>query len=125
MLEVTVYDVGQAASSMLQLGEHAYAVIDCGVDPVTGRNPVADAVKKAIATDTKAVVAFVMLTHLDFDHISGIAALLQDVDIRSRIKRLFCNAQEFRGLVEVAKAHAKPGSGVTIKKHIRASLESL
>jgi Metallo-beta-lactamase superfamily len=105
MLRVKVFDVGQASSVLLDFGRGRLGVIDAGVD-ASGRNPLAAAIRQRFAEDPVCTVVFVLLTHLDWDHISG-AAGLGDPAIRPRVRRLYCNGLGFRTLFEVVERFAQ------------------
>jgi glyoxylase-like metal-dependent hydrolase (beta-lactamase superfamily II) len=72
MLRVTVFNVGQASSALIDFGRNRLGVIDAGVD-ASGRNPLVGALRQRLTEDPTCRLLFVLLTHLDWDHISGIA----------------------------------------------------
>lgn len=124
-MRVTTFDVGQASAAIVQFNETNVGVLDCGVDPQTGRNPVVDALATLISAEPNVTICFVLLTHLDFDHISGVADLLEHRLIQRRIRRLWCGGTEFRGLVQVAKRDFRLARGATAHTVSSASAKSI
>src|SRR5258708_7461722 len=106
MLRLTVFNVGQASSALLDFGKGRLGIIDCGVG-LTGANPLVERVKSVIAGNANAEISFVILSHLDWDHINGIGDLIREEKIRKRIRRLCCNGSDFRLLLEIVRAGVK------------------
>ncbi len=99
MLQLTVFDVGQASSVLVDLGDGCLGVIDCGVG-APNRNPMSEEIARRFERDPTSYLSFVLFTHLDWDHINGFAGLMAPI-IKERIHRLYCNGLEFRSLWEV------------------------
>jgi beta-lactamase superfamily II metal-dependent hydrolase len=98
-LQVTVFDVGQASSILVDFGRGCLGVIDCGVN-ISGKNPLSEELIRRLESDSTSYISFILFTHLDWDHISGFEGLIHPV-IKKRIRRLYCNGLEFRSLWEV------------------------
>jgi len=103
MLRATIFNVGQASSIMVDFGKGRLAIVDCGVG-VSGRNPLAEEIRRRLDHDPSARLAFVLFTHLDWDHINGVVELARGT--KDRIGKIYCNL-EFRCLWDVVTTFAR------------------
>lgn len=74
---VTVLDVGQGQSILLQSGGEVY-LVDCGGD---SGGMVADTVKQELLSQQIEKLDGVILTHYDSDHANGILPLMEEVEV--------------------------------------------
>ncbi|HEX4966598.1 MAG TPA: hypothetical protein VF173_37660 [Thermoanaerobaculia bacterium] len=99
-------------------------IIDCGVESAS-HNPLSKAILDIIDRNKETTIDFLMITHLDWDHISGLSDLILDNRILKRIERIYCNGAEFRTLWEVAKKTLRPGTGVATNVSSERKLTAL
>lgn len=124
MLTLTVFNVGQAASSLLQFDDDICAIFDCGSCPTTGFNPLVRRLRELIKLKPSLRIAFVALSHLDLDHISGVAEVLEDRSIAPRIGLVYCNGLEYRALMTVLRRLPR-GVGYGFNPHLTSQLRGL
>lgn len=124
MLKITVYNVGQASSILLDFGGGRFAVVDCGVNG-SPSNPLVEDLRARVAENPRAIILFVLLTHLDLDHINGLADFLAEEALARRVRRLFCNDAEFRALLELVRRTDLVGSGVSMNPSASRGLRAL
>jgi len=108
---VRVFDVGQASANLIEFGNGSVGVVDCGVS-ASGENPLYDRLKQLHSKEALDRIAFVVLTHLDFDHISGIATILEDETLVEKMDAIYCNHHPFRLLFEMLARGLNRRSGV-------------
>jgi hypothetical protein len=125
MLKLTLFDVGQASTVLMEFGQDCIGIVDFGASPFSESVRVMDYIRDLVKQNRKLKISFLLITHLDLDHISGISELFCDRDLSGRIGRLYCNQFEYRLLVEVLKRRLVPGSGVTSNNWSLRRLESL
>jgi beta-lactamase superfamily II metal-dependent hydrolase len=125
MLSLTVFDVGHASSALVAFGKRTYGIFDCGVGRRVGKNPLYVALRRAIVADPEARVAFLAVSHLDLDHISGLDDILGDPLVAGRIDRILCNHVEYRSLWEIARRALVDKPSVAKSRASMRSLKSL
>jgi beta-lactamase superfamily II metal-dependent hydrolase len=113
ILKLHVLDVGQGASAILDFGNNQYGIIDCGGSKGGNDAPIVEFFRKSIRTVPSTRIIFLLISHLDLDHVRAIGALMADPDIEKRVERLYCNTLEYRALLDAIKDRTlKPKSGV-------------
>ncbi len=91
MIRITVFDVGQALSVLLDFGLDRYALIDCGNDDLNGDHPALTQLE-SLASRPSARILFVMLSHMHWDHIGGLERLYAWSDaLHDKIEAFYCN----------------------------------
>jgi beta-lactamase superfamily II metal-dependent hydrolase len=120
-----ILDVGQASSVVLDFQNGSYGIVDCGGATGEHSAPVVDFLKTARDNDPQMRIAFLMISHLDLDHINALSVLKSDDDLVNRIERIYCNDLGYRRTLTAARIAIKPGSGVASNTRNRAALRSL
>lgn len=128
LLKVTVLDVGQGSSTVLDLGKHRYGIVDCGGGPLrgaSGGSPLFRFLRRARAANPHMRIAFILITHLDLDHIDAISEFASDPDLERRVERIYCNDLAYRRLLVAVRAAVKPGMGIGLNPTSSAKLRAL
>jgi beta-lactamase superfamily II metal-dependent hydrolase len=124
-LKVHVLDVGQGAATVLDFGQARYGLVDCGGQVGTSNAAVVRFLRDARRANPFMRIVFLLITHLDFDHIRAIKGLFSDGDLRDRIERLYCNDLAYRMLLKVLRDAIRPGQGIGFNQSSRPALEVL
>jgi beta-lactamase superfamily II metal-dependent hydrolase len=120
MLRLTVFNVGQASSVLIDFGRGRLGVIDCGAG-VSGKNPLAEELAGRLRREPATSIIFLLLTHLDWDHINGFVDLAENITIRNKIRRIFCDSTEFRSLWEVVTSFLRGRDRAGLEKNVTTS----
>lgn len=120
-----VFDVGQAAWAVVELAPHVIGIIDCGAASASYATRVCATLRDRLEDDSDMVIAFLLISHFDVDHCSGIATLLEDEVIRERIRCVVCNRLELRALLRYVRREVRPKSGVASHHRLGPTLRSL
>jgi beta-lactamase superfamily II metal-dependent hydrolase len=125
-LKLHVLDVGQGASVILDFGNHEYGIVDCGGSKGGNDAPIVQFFKKALRTAPSTRIVFLLISHLDLDHVRAVGALMDDPDIEKRVERLYCNTLAYRALLDAIKNRVlKPKSGVAASVEKQRTFSSL
>lgn len=120
MLRLTVFNVGQASSVLVDFGRGRLGIIDCGAG-VSGKNPLAEELALRLRREPAASIIFLLFTHLDWDHINGFVDIAKDVTVRNKLRRLFCDGTEFRSLWEVLTSFLRERDRAGLEKNATTS----
>lgn len=122
---VHIWDVGQANSCLIDFGLGRLAVVDCGVSVPGGTNPCFEAVVERISSNPQTRIVFILLTHLDWDHYSGLADFVRNPAVDERIERVYANFANERLLLELLRHLPKRTPGWSASSVTRKRLDSL
>jgi beta-lactamase superfamily II metal-dependent hydrolase len=124
-LKLHVLDVGQGASAVLDFGSNLYGIVDCGGSKSGTDAAIVKFLEEAIFLEPKTRILFLLVTHLDVDHIRAVSALMSRPGIKDRIERLYCNQLAYRELFYAARAKIRPGSGAGTNSNNGPALSAL
>jgi beta-lactamase superfamily II metal-dependent hydrolase len=123
-MKLHVLDVGQGSSAILDFGNHRYGIVDCGGK----RGPesrIVGFLHRARRLNPAMRILFLLVTHLDLDHVRAIDGLIEDPDIERRIEKLYCNDLAYRTLLTAMRKAVKPEGGVAFNPNNASALKAL
>jgi len=112
-VKLTSFDVGQATWNLLDFGGGRLAILDCGAATAEDAKRIASQLGTRLRREPDTRIEFLLISHLDSDHLSGIDALLDDRVIAGRVDAVICNNADLRLLAGAVKrvGMATAGSG--------------
>lgn len=92
VMRITIFDVEHGACALIQSPQSGrIALIDCGTNTTTGWNP-SDHIRRSLGRD---LIDYLLITNADQDHYANLAALKENVRIRTFIKNSSFSASAF------------------------------
>lgn len=122
MLTTKVYQVGQALSTLTNVDNEVLFIFDCGVGR-RGENPLVNDVAD-LCQRYPDLGIYVILSHLDIDHISGFSELMSLPIFVQRLVRLYCNQAEYRLLATITRQLYR-NRGTQKVPRVRKALDAL
>ena len=102
LVRIEVLNVGQGLGVILDFNNGQFGVVDCGPRLGAG-NVVHQRLKEKVEQGKLGSIEFVLLSHLDVDHIGGLSDILMDSALVARIKKIVCNDAQYRLAVELLR----------------------
>jgi beta-lactamase superfamily II metal-dependent hydrolase len=124
-LRMHVLDVGQGASVILDFGRHRYGIVDCGGTTGGPDAAVVRFIKQARKASSSMRIAFLLITHLDLDHVKAIGSLLADRELGQRIERVYCNDLAYRKLLQALRGALTPQDGCASNPSNQSAMRAL
>lgn len=97
---VHVIDVGQGLAVVVDFGLNRLGILDCGGASRASSQAVYDFIKHRVEAARDLRILFLLVSHLDLDHIRALAPLLGDDEVANRVERVYCNDLPYRHLWE-------------------------